>query len=172
MRRTVHFGGEGMIYREIGLGKASLRTYVLSNYKDLDPNRRRAFILICPGGGYQYCSEREAEPVAIKFNSLGYNAAVLYYTVNPAGDIHRDEGTEVLAVHLHREHAPFRAFKGKLQGRDHAPVRATQVHYVAVDARVGLDRGQERQSPPFGGGRGGGGVGGERRNRGEAEYEE
>ena len=81
-----------MIYREIGLGKASLRTYVLSNYKDLDPNRRRAFILICPGGGYQYCSEREAEPVAIKFNSLGYNAAVLYYTVNPAGDIHRDEG--------------------------------------------------------------------------------
>ena len=31
---------------------------------------------------------------------------------------------EVLAVHLHREHAPFRAFKGKLQRRDHAPVRA------------------------------------------------
>ena len=45
-----------MIYREIGLGKASLRTYVLSNYKDLDPNRRRAFILICPGGGYHFCS--------------------------------------------------------------------------------------------------------------------
>ena len=81
-----------MIYREIGLGKATLRTYVLSNYNDLDPDRRRAFILICPGGGYHYCSEREAEPVAIKFNSLGYNAAVLYYTVNPTGEGHRDEG--------------------------------------------------------------------------------
>ena len=58
---------------------------------------------------------------------------------------------EVLAVHLHREHAPIRAFKGKLQGHDHAPVRAAEVHNVAVDARVWLDRWQERQPSPFGG---------------------
>ncbi|MBQ9811403.1 MAG: alpha/beta hydrolase [Spirochaetales bacterium] len=81
-----------MIYREIGIGKALLRTYVLSNYKDLDLTRRRAFILICPGGGYHFCSEREAEAVAIRFNSLGYNAAVLYYTCNPLDEGHRPEG--------------------------------------------------------------------------------
>ena len=81
-----------MIYREIGIGKALLRTYVLSNYKDLDLTRRRAFILICPGGGYHFCSEREAEAVAIRFNSLGYNAAVLYYTCNPLEEGHREEG--------------------------------------------------------------------------------
>ncbi|MBQ6124174.1 MAG: alpha/beta hydrolase [Spirochaetales bacterium] len=81
-----------MIYREIGIGKALLRTYVLSNYKDLDLTRRRAFILICPGGGYHFCSEREAEAVAIRFNSLGYNAAVLYYTCNPLDAGHRPEG--------------------------------------------------------------------------------
>ncbi|MBQ3316619.1 MAG: alpha/beta hydrolase [Spirochaetales bacterium] len=81
-----------MIYREIGIGKALLRTYVLSNYKDLDLTRRRAFILICPGGGYHFCSEREAEAVAIRFNSLGYNAAVLYYTCNPLEEGHRPEG--------------------------------------------------------------------------------
>ena len=81
-----------MIYRELALGNALLRTYVLSNYDDLDPNRRRAFVLICPGGGYSRCSEREAEAVAIKFNSMSYNAAVLYYTVNPSGNGHRDEG--------------------------------------------------------------------------------
>lgn len=81
-----------MIYREIGIGKALLRTYVLSNYKDLDLTRRRAFILICPGGGYHFCSEREAEAVAIRFNSLGYNAAVLYYTCNPLDEGHREEG--------------------------------------------------------------------------------
>jgi len=81
-----------MIYREIGIGKALLRTYVLSNYKDLDLTRRRAFILICPGGGYHFCSEREAEAVAIRFNSLGCNAAVLYYTCNPLEEGHREEG--------------------------------------------------------------------------------
>ena len=81
-----------MIYREIGIGKALMRTYVLSNYKDIDLERRRAFILICPGGGYHFCSEREAEAVAIRFNSLGYNAAVLYYTCNPLEDGHRKEG--------------------------------------------------------------------------------
>ena len=41
-----------MIYRELALRNALLRTYVLSNYDDLDPDRRRAFVLICPGGGY------------------------------------------------------------------------------------------------------------------------
>ena len=81
-----------MIYREIQIGKAVLRTYVLSNYPGIDMARRRAFILICPGGGYSYCSEREAEAVAIRFNALGYNAAVLYYTCNPAGDGHREDG--------------------------------------------------------------------------------
>lgn len=81
-----------MIYRETGIGKARLRTYVLSNYNDLDPDRRRAFVLICPGGGYRFCSEREAEAIAIRFNSLSYNAAVLYYTCNPDGEGHRDEG--------------------------------------------------------------------------------
>ncbi len=74
-----------MIYKEVKLGSALIRTYVLSNYPDINENRRRAMILICPGGGYRFCSQREAEAVAIRFNSLGYNAAVLYYTVAPFG---------------------------------------------------------------------------------------
>ncbi len=48
----------------------------------MDPDRKRAMLVICPGGAYRYCSEREAEPVAIRFNALGYNCAVLYYTTN------------------------------------------------------------------------------------------
>lgn len=71
-----------MIYKEIRLGDAMVRTYVLSNYPAIDENRRRAMIIICPGGAYRFCSEREAEPIAIRFNSLGYNCLVLYYTVN------------------------------------------------------------------------------------------
>ena len=72
-----------MIYREVDVRGAKLVTYVLSNYPAIDMNRRRAMIIICPGGGYRYCSDREAECVAIRFNGMGYNSAVLYYTTNP-----------------------------------------------------------------------------------------
>lgn len=71
-----------MIYKDIQIGKALLRTYVLSNYEAIDINRRRAFILICPGGAYCHCSDREAEAVAIRFNAMGYNCGVLFYTTN------------------------------------------------------------------------------------------
>ncbi len=74
-----------MIYKEIKLGAALLRTYVLDNYDSIDPDRRRAMVLVCPGGGYRHVSNREAEAVAIRFNSMGYNAAVLFYTVAPFG---------------------------------------------------------------------------------------
>lgn len=60
-----------------------LTTYVLDNYETLDPERLRAFVLICPGGGYEHLSVRESEAVAIKFNSLGFNSAVLTYTLAP-----------------------------------------------------------------------------------------
>ena len=71
-----------MIYKDIKIGDALLRTYVLSNYEDLDIARKRAFIIICPGGAYCHCSNREAEAVAIKFNAMGYNCAVLFYSVS------------------------------------------------------------------------------------------
>ena len=72
-----------MIYKEEKIGDATLRLYVLSNYSEIDINRRRAMVLICPGGGYHFCSKREAEAVAIRFNSMGYNAAVLFYSTAP-----------------------------------------------------------------------------------------
>ena len=72
-----------MIYKEEKIGDATLRLYVLSNYSEIDINRRRAMVLICPGGGYHFCSNREAEAVAIRFNSMGYNAAVLFYSTAP-----------------------------------------------------------------------------------------
>lgn len=48
----------------------------------LYPNQDgRAVILICPGGGYQFLSPREAEPVANAFLAAGYHAAILHYSV-------------------------------------------------------------------------------------------
>ena len=44
---------------------------------------KRPCIVICPGGGYRFCSSREAEPIALNFIPEGFNAFVLYYTCEP-----------------------------------------------------------------------------------------
>lgn len=46
-------------------------------------NDKRPCIIICPGGGYGYCSERETEPIAVNFLSEGYNTFTIWYSVSP-----------------------------------------------------------------------------------------
>lgn len=46
-------------------------------------NDKRPCIIICPGGGYGYCSERETEPIAVNFLSEGYNTFTIWYSVAP-----------------------------------------------------------------------------------------
>lgn len=43
----------------------------------------RGAVLVCPGGGYGGRSPREADPVARRFNSLGFHAFVVHYSVAP-----------------------------------------------------------------------------------------
>lgn len=59
----------------------TLTTYLLDAATDSGARRSRPSILICPGGGYEYCSEREAEPVALRFAGMGYHTFVLRYSV-------------------------------------------------------------------------------------------
>jgi len=44
---------------------------------------KRPCMLVCPGGGYGGCSEREAEIIALHFLPEGFNAFVLNYSVAP-----------------------------------------------------------------------------------------
>ena len=46
--------------------------------------KKRPMIVICPGGGYEYTSAREAEPIAFRFMAEGYNCSILYYSCAPA----------------------------------------------------------------------------------------
>ncbi len=55
--------------------------YVSKATPDVPFNGKRKAILICPGGAYSYCSERESEAVAMPFIARGFNAFVLYYSV-------------------------------------------------------------------------------------------
>lgn len=64
--------------------KANLYTYFLDNSPEIAPERKRPVILICPGGGYRGTSDREAEALAVKFMAMGYHAAILRYSVDPA----------------------------------------------------------------------------------------
>lgn len=71
-----------MIYTTTKINDADLTFYVLSNFNEINPNRKRPMIVICPGGGYHFCSEREAESVAVKFCAYGFNTSILRYTCN------------------------------------------------------------------------------------------
>jgi acetyl esterase/lipase len=47
------------------------------------PDRKiRPAVIVCPGGGYEWCSAREADPVAMQFLAAGYNVFVLYYSIH------------------------------------------------------------------------------------------
>lgn len=53
----------------------------------LDPpytGYKRKAVIICPGGGYEFTSEREGEPIAMKYLQAGIQAFVLWYSVRPA----------------------------------------------------------------------------------------
>lgn len=64
----------------------TLTGYLLHNSSEYQTDKRRPAVVICPGGGYLMTSDREAEPVAIRFASMGYQAFVLRYSTYAKGD--------------------------------------------------------------------------------------
>ncbi len=46
-------------------------------------NLKRPTIIVCPGGGYAWCSQRESEPIALQFLPLGYNVFTITYSIAP-----------------------------------------------------------------------------------------
>lgn len=74
-----------MVHQRIDLPTegAYLETYFLDYSDRLKNSASRPIILICPGGGYSYTTDREAEPLALAFASRGYHAAVLRYPCAP-----------------------------------------------------------------------------------------
>jgi len=67
------------LHQEGSLPGAHLVTYIQED-SDALAIHDRPLILLCPGGGYSRTSDREAEPMALKFLSMGYHAAVLRYS--------------------------------------------------------------------------------------------
>jgi acetyl esterase/lipase len=61
---------------------AFMTAYITENTKELHSVPLPA-VVIFPGGGYEFTSDREAEPVAIEFVNRGYQCFVLRYSVAP-----------------------------------------------------------------------------------------
>lgn len=82
MQEDKRNGGDTMNCQNIKLSStASLDTYFLHNSEEYNVEKKRPVVLVLPGGGYAFTSDREAEPIALKFNSIGLHAAILWYTV-------------------------------------------------------------------------------------------
>ena len=63
---------------------ATLTAYLPDNLSEMNrENELRPCLLICPGGGYEFCSQRESEPIALHFLPEGFNVFILNYSTAP-----------------------------------------------------------------------------------------
>lgn len=59
--------------------KTPVTLYIPDVWEEVDTAQTFPCTVICPGGGYWWCSQREAEPVALKMAGNGIAAAVVNY---------------------------------------------------------------------------------------------
>ena len=126
----------------------TLTTYIHSSSSELAASPRRA-IIVCPGGAYYGLSDREAEPIALRFASEGFNAFVIRYSIKEkaVNDAPLIEGA--LAVKHVREHAaeysidPDKIFViGFSAGGHFAGMCGTLWNDPVVRDALGIDRGE------------------------------
>ncbi len=60
--------------------EATLDGYILDCDLTLGQYQKRPAVIVCPGGGYVYCSKAEGEPVAMGFIARGLHSFVLRYS--------------------------------------------------------------------------------------------
>ena len=72
------------IHTEQSAPNTKFYAYILDSSKEFQPDLIRPMIILCPGGGYEKTSDREAEPVAMRLLAMGYHVGILRYSVAPA----------------------------------------------------------------------------------------
>lgn len=69
------------IYLNNDIPEVTLTTYIPEASSEEQKAQKIPAVIVCPGGAYQFLSDREGEPIALRFNSAGYAAFVLKYRV-------------------------------------------------------------------------------------------
>lgn len=67
---------------KIGKYQANATCYFHEQHPEFELANVRPLVIILPGGGYQFCSEREGESIALAYLNEGYHALVLHYTAH------------------------------------------------------------------------------------------
>jgi len=124
------------IYLRDGRTDVTLTTYVLEGSPEMLGGTRRPAVIVCPGGAYLSCSDREGEPIAMAFAAMGYHAFVLrygVYTEGAPGMFFPEPGTK-LGVKEHCIHPnPIRDIaRAMLEIRAHADEWLVDVDRIAV----------------------------------------
>lgn len=57
-----------------------LMRYTFEKSPSMPNVEKRPAVVVCPGGGYNFCCAREGDPVAFQFMAQGYNTFVLEYS--------------------------------------------------------------------------------------------
>ena len=91
--------------------KEFYRSYLIENSEELHPGMKRPAMIICPGGGYNFLSDREDEPIALTFAQKGYQTFTLHYRVgsgkgeevNVLPEALRQFGRTVKEIRLHAD---------------------------------------------------------------------
>jgi len=77
------------LYQYFGIKKEDgydgrLTVILHENSWEINTERKYPAMLVLPGGGYAMCSDREAEPIAERYFTNGYNTFILRYSNAPA----------------------------------------------------------------------------------------
>lgn len=85
---------------ELSNKDVALTIYIQHPSNEMKEMKKKPGILILPGGGYEFCSDREGEPIALAYMKAGFNAFVLHYSLKENAKFPRplDDAEEALAL--------------------------------------------------------------------------
>lgn len=92
------------IYHAEAFPDSYIELFIHEPYPELQIKKRKT-IIVCPGGGYGWLSEREGEPVALQYFAAGLNAVILRYSVQKKAENFAPLIEACLAVKYLRDHA-------------------------------------------------------------------
>lgn len=128
-----------------GATKVTLELYLHPASPEISKRRRPAMIVF-PGGGYGYTSDREGEPIASAYYAAGYNCFVLRYTCGEKAAVSNplyDAAAAIAHVRMNASEYvidPDRiAISGFSAGGHLAAYISTQWHRNDIREKLGID---------------------------------
>lgn len=110
--------------------EVNLVTYIQNHSKEVG---KRPAVIVLAGGSFMYKSERESEPIALKFASMGYQAFVLNYTTYTEGNKRPDYSAPFIA----KDHTQFPTQLKEIAEAFHVIHENAEAWHVDTD-KIGL----------------------------------